>query len=257
MSGHSKWANIKRQKAVQDAKKGKTYAKLSRDIIVAAKIAGGDPKANFRLRTAIERARTAGVPNDNIKRAIEKGSGAGGGDQLETVIYEGYGPAGVAVFIETMTDNRHRTAGDIRSYFNKYLGNLGADGCVAWIFEEKGLIRIQKSIAEKAGFSEEGLFEKAVEAGALDFQYNAEENSYDIYTGPLELEPVCRALTENTDISIDSAEVTRIPQNSINVTDADHAKALMKLLDAIESHDDVQAVYANFEMEDVLFHQFS
>lgn len=249
MAGHSKWANIKRRKAAQDAKKGAAYAKVSREIIVAAKMGGGDPEGNFRLRTAIERAKAVGIPNDNIKRAIEKGAGAGAGDQLEDINYEGYGPGGVAIFIETMTDNRNRTAGDIRSYFNKYQGNLGSDGCVAWIFEEKGLIQVSM----KAG-SEEALFEKAIDAGANDFVANTEEGVFEIYTNPDQLNAVCQALND-AKIQIESAEVTRTPQNSVSIQDPQQATVLMKLLDAIESQDDVQSVYANFEMDEALLEQ--
>lgn len=246
MAGHSKWAQIKRSKAVKDAKKGATFAKSSREIIIAAKLGGGDPEGNFRLRTAIERAKAAGMPNDNIKRAIEKGSGAGGADNMEDMTYEGYGPGGVAILIEAMTDNKNRTAGDIRSYFNKYNGNLGADGCVAWIFEEKGLVRVDAD-----SYAEELVFEKAIEAGAADFEVNAEEGTYDIHTDPADLNAVCQMLA-GANITVQSAEITRVPQNSVNVTDEDQARQLLKLLDAIESHDDVQGVHANFEMDEAL-----
>ncbi|WP_303672925.1 YebC/PmpR family DNA-binding transcriptional regulator [Vampirovibrio chlorellavorus] len=246
MAGHSKWAQIKRTKAVKDAKRGANFAQCSREIIMAAKLGGGDPEGNFRLRTAITRAKAAGVPNDNIKRAIEKGIGVGGADQLEDLSYEGYGPGGVAIFIEAMTDNRNRTAGDIRSYFNKYQGNLGSDGCVAWIFEQKGLIRVTQT-----SHSEEALFEHALEAGATDFSANPDEDGFDIFTEPLALNAVAQALTE-AGISVDSAEVTRIPQNTAKVDSEAIAKPLLKLMDAIESHDDVQHVYANFEMDEAL-----
>jgi len=244
MAGHSKWAQIKRSKAVKDAKKGANFAQCSREIIIAAKIGGGDPDGNFRLRTAITRAKIAGVPNDNIKRAIEKGTGAGGADNMEDLSYEGYGPGGVAIFIETMTDNRNRTAGDIRSYFNKYQGNLGSDGCVAWIFEAKGLVKVPQT-----GFAEDLVFEKAIEAGASDFQANEDEDVYDIFTAPEELNVVCQALSD-AKITVQSAEVTRLPQNSVKVDNETVAKPLFKLLDAIESHDDVQNVYANFDMDE-------
>ena len=249
MAGHSKWAQIKRSKAIKDAKTGANFAQCSREIIMAAKLGGGDPEGNFRLRTAITRAKAAGVPNDNIKRAIEKGTGAGGADNLEDLSYEGYGPGGVAVYIETVTDNRNRTAGDIRSYFNKYNGNLGSDGCVAWIFEEKGLIKVLQ-----AGNTEEDVFEKAIEAGAADFAANADEETFDIYTAPTDLNTVCTGLTE-AGIAIDSAEVTRLPQNTVKVDTVDVAKPLLKLLDAIESHDDVQHVYANFDMDEAILSQ--
>lgn len=251
MAGHSKWANIKRRKAAQDAKKGVSYARISREIIVAAKMGGGDPNANFRLRTAIDKAKIAGIPSDNIKRAVEKGSGAGSNDNMEDLTYEGYGPGGVAVFIEAMTDNRNRTAGDIRSYFNKYNGNLGSDGCVAWIFKERGVIQVpsQKLV-------EEEVFEIALEAGASDFQANEEEGVFEIYTEPDELNTVCLQLNAGK-LTIQSAEITRVPENSVAVQDVTQATQLMKLLDAIESHDDVQAVYANFEMDDALLEQAS
>lgn len=211
---------------------------------MAAKLGGGDPDGNFRLRTAITRAKAAGVPNDNIKRAIEKGTGVGGADSMEELSYEGYGPGGVAVFIEAVTDNRNRTAGDIRSYFNKYQGNLGSDGCVAWIFEQKGLIKVAQ-----AGQIEETVFEKAIEAGAADFAANTDDETFEIFTDPFELNAVAQGLTE-AGIPVESAEVTRIPQNSVKVETEEMAKPLFKLLDAIESHDDVQHVYANFEMDE-------
>jgi YebC/PmpR family DNA-binding regulatory protein len=246
MAGHSKWAQIKRTKAVKDAKKGASFAQCSREIIMAAKLGGGDPEGNFRLRTAIAKAKAIGMPNDNIKRAIDKGTGVGGGDNLESISYEGYGPGGVAIYIEAMTDNRNRTAGDIRSYFNKYQGNLGADGCVAWIFEEKGVIELSAQ-----GIAEEDAFEKSIEAGAMDFEADADNGVYRVYTVPAELNVVAQALSAGG-LSVLSAEVTRTPQNTVQVTSEDVAKPLLKLLDAIESHDDVQNVYANFEMDEAL-----
>jgi YebC/PmpR family DNA-binding regulatory protein len=188
--------------------------------------------------------RTA-IPNENIKRAIEKGTGGGGADSMEDLSYEGYGPGGVAIFIETMTDNRNRTAGDIRSYFNKYQGNLGSDGCVAWIFEAKGLVKLPQS------FAEDVVFEKALETGATDFQTAQDDDAYDIFTAPENLNAVCQALSD-AKITVQSAEVTRIPQNTVKVDSEAVAKPLFKLLDAIESQDDVQSVYANFDMDDAL-----
>lgn len=187
------------------------------------------------------------MPNDNIQRAIAKGTGQGGADQLESLVYEGYGPAGVAVLLECMTDNRNRTAGDVRSYFNKCDGNLGADGCVAWIFKEVGLLRV----AHHAGLSEEIVFEAAIEAGAVDFQSDAEDAVFLIETAPADLNAVASALHAHQ-IAIESAEVTRQPQNAVEVADRESAKQLLKLLDLLEAHDDVQAVYANFEMDDAL-----
>lgn len=246
MAGHSKWSQIKRQKAVKDAKKGAAYASSARDIMVAVKLAGPDPAGNFRLRTAIEHAKAAGLPNENIQRAIDKGAGIGGGDQMEALSYEGYGPGGTAIFIEALTDNRHRTAGDIRSYFNKYAGNLGADGCVAWIFEEKGLIRLAKQ-----GLNDDLAFEKAIEAGASDFSAEANDDCYLLTTAPDALNTVCLALSQ-AGLTIASAETTRVPQTTVAIAELDQAKPLLRLLDTIEAHDDVQAVYANCEIDDAL-----
>lgn len=253
MAGHSKWAQIKRQKAVKDSKRGAAFARCSREIMMAAKLGGGDPAGNFRLRTAIDRAKAEGMPNDNITRAIAKGSGQGGADALESMTYEGYGPGGVAVFIEAMTDNKNRTAGDIRSYFNKCDGNLGADGCVAWIFKELGEVRVQEADALKLGLTEETLFEQALEAGATDFRYERDEGEFIVETAPVDLNTVCQALS-GAGVKIASAEMTRQPQNSVAITETHltEAKALLKLLDLLEAHDDVQAVYANVEMEAAL-----
>jgi YebC/PmpR family DNA-binding regulatory protein len=250
MAGHSKWAQIKRTKAVKDAKKGAAFAQSSREIMMAAKLGGPDPEANFRLRTAIAHAKSVGMPADNVKRAIEKGSGAGGADQMEDLSYEGYGPGGVAIFIETLTDNRNRTAGDIRSYFNKYNGNLGTDGSVAWMFEEKGVVHL-----EPGKLTEEEAFEKALEAGATDFSTVEDEESgealFEAQTVPTELNAVCQTLSK-MGLSIRSAIVTRLPQTSVYVETEEVAKPLLKLLDAIQSQDDVRNVYANFELDEAL-----
>ncbi len=246
MAGHSKWANIKHRKAAQDAKKGQAYAKFTREIIMAAKLGGPDPAGNFRLRTAIERAKSSGLPNDTIEKAIAKGAGQLKGEELENLTYEGYGPGGVAVYIQAMTDNRNRTAGDIRSYFNKYGGNLGETGCVGWIFEEKGQIHVPA-----AQYNEDDLLEIALDSGADDLHFNEEENVFELWTQPEALNTVCQALNERK-IPIASAEITRIPQNMVEVTDGALAKPLLKLLDMIESHDDVQNVYANFEMDEAI-----
>lgn len=251
MAGHSKWANIKHRKAAQDAKKGQAFAKFSREIIKAAKIGGGDPAGNFRLRTAIDKAKAAGLPNDNIQRAIDKGCGNSEADNVEEIAYEGYGPGGAAIYIETVTDNRNRTAGDIRSYFNKFNGNLGADGCVAWIFNPIGLITISTS-----NITEEDAFEKAIEAGAQDFLKNEEENCFEITTEIDSLNDVCTHLT-SSGVEIQSAELTRIPENTVEITDPEYAKYLLRLMDAIEEHDDVQSVYTNFEMDDSLIESVS
>jgi YebC/PmpR family DNA-binding regulatory protein len=246
MSGHSKWANIKHRKMAKDAKKGQAYAKMTREIIMAAKLGGPDPNGNFRLRTAIDRAKAAGLPNDTIERGIAKGVGQLTGDSLENLSYEGYGPGGVAIYIQAMTDNRNRTAGDIRSYFNKYNGNLGETGCVGWMFDEKGQIHIPT-----AKVVEDQLIEIALEQGADDVHLNEDEDVFELWTPPEMLNVICLALQQNG-IPVGSAEVVRVPQNTVQVNDATVAKPLLKLLDAIESQDDVQNVYANFEMDEAL-----
>ncbi len=242
MAGHSKWANIKRQKAVVDAKRGVVYAKMAREIIVATKMGGSDPQANFRLRQAIERAKQEGVPNDNIERAIEKGSGQGSADNMEDLIYEGYGPGGVAILVKCTTDNRNRTAGDVRSYFSKNGGNLGENGCVSWMFKERGEIQIDK----EHFFDEEALLTAAVDAGAEDLILDQEEPL--VICPPESLLDVKEAV-EKSGHKVSSSESTMSPDNTIEVTDAELAKQLLKLIDSLENHDDIQSVYANFDMD--------
>lgn len=249
MSGHSKWATIKRKKAKVDAAKGAVFAKYAREITVAAKLGGADLNGNFRLRTAIEKAKAEGLPADNIKRAVEKAVNSSGGDNLEDINYEGYGPGGVAILIECMTDNRNRTAGDIRSYFSKNNGNLGENGCVGWMFKEVGLITIDKS--DK---SQDELFDIAINAGAEDFE--EDEDCFKITTTPETLQKVAENI-EKEGITVKGAERTRTPENTINVTDEGVAKYLLRLLDSIENHDDVQNVYANFEIDDDILEKLS
>ena len=229
MSGHSKWATIKRKKASIDAARGVEFAKFSREIMVATKLGGADLSANFRLRTAVDKAKAAGLPKDNIKRAIEKASGA--------------------VFIEALTDNRNRTAGDIRSYFNKNLGNLGETGCVGWMFKQEGVITIKKD-----GINQDELFEKALEAGATDF--SEEDDEYRISTEPTELQAVSEAL-QAAGYELSSYEVSRSAENTIEITDENEAKHLLRLMDSLESHDDVQNVYSNFDMDSDLYEKAS
>jgi len=243
MSGHSKWANIKRQKAVVDAKRGGVFAKVAREIIVAAKMGGGDPAANFRLRTAIDKAKTEGVPNDNIQRAIEKGTGAGGADQFEDLTYEGYGPGGVAIMVRCATDNRNRTAGDVRSYFSKYGGNLGESGCVGWMFKERGEISLDRPLK----MSDDDLMMLALELGADDVDTSSDEY-VTIISSPANLETVKEGL-KAAKLSVASADNVMSPISGAEVQDKDTAKMLLKLLDILENHDDVQQVYANFEMD--------
>jgi len=249
MSGHSKWSTIKHKKAKVDAQKGVTFAKFSREITIAAKLGGTAPESNFRLRTAIDNAKAAGLPNDNIKRAIEKASNASGGDNYEEVSYEGYGPGGVAVFIQTMTDNRNRTAGDIRSYFNKNNGNLGETGCVGWMFKEEGNIFV-----DKTGIDHDKLFESAINAGADDFL--DEDDAYKIVTSTEDLQKVAEDLEKNG-YKLKNVGLTRNSENTVPITDVDTAKMLLRLLDSIENHDDVQHVYANFDIDDDLLEKIS
>lgn len=244
MSGHSKWSTIKHKKAAVDAARGVTFQKFSREIIVAAKMGGGDPNGNFRLRTAIDRAKAAGLPNDNIKRAIEKGAGAGGSDNVEELTYEGYGAGGSAIFIEAMTDNRNRTAGDIRSYFSKFNGNLGETGCVGWMFKQVGSIEFDK---EKVNFDE--LFEAAIEANAQDVV--EEDGCYKVITAPEDFQS-CVETLEKVGFKGTSAELTRICENTVEVTDEKVATQILRLVEKLEEHDDVQNVYSNFDIPDEL-----
>ncbi|HEY9775634.1 MAG TPA: YebC/PmpR family DNA-binding transcriptional regulator [Planktothrix sp.] len=250
MSGHSKWANIKRQKAVVDAKKGAVYARMAREIIVAARFGGPDPTGNFRLRQAIDRAKAEGVPNDNITRAIEKGAGGGGADNIEELTYEGYGPGGVAVMVRCATDNRNRTAGDVRSFFSKYGGNLGETGCVGWNFKERGEIAVERT----RELNEDDLLGAAVDAGAEDLDTSGEEEII-VVSEPLKLETVKESLTK-AGYKVSSAEVSMAPNSTVEVTDADVAKQLLRLLDSLENHEDVQNVYANFEMDSNWMQEF-
>jgi len=241
MSGHSKWATIKRKKAKIDSARAVVFQRYSRELMVSARLGGPDPAANFRLRTAIDRAKAAGLPADNIKRAIEKGAGMGSGDNYEEITYEGYAAGGVAVFIEIMTDNKNRTAGDIRSYFTKYNGNLGANGCVGWMFNQIGSI----SFSKDTDF--DSLFEKAVELGADDIL--EEEEEYKVITSVENFQTVVEGL-EKEGFKSSNAELTRIPSNTVEVKDEKTAKQIMQLLEKLEEHDDVQNVYANFDIDD-------
>jgi len=243
MSGHSKWSTIKHKKAAIDSQRAVAFQKFSRELIVAAKLGGGDPAGNFRLRTAIEKAKAAGLPNDNIKRAIEKGCGGGGNENYEEMTYEGYAAGGVAVVIEAMTDNKNRTAGDIRSYFTKFNGNLGETGCVGWMFKPCGAVSFDKSV------DYDKLFEEAVNLGADDIL--DEEDEYKVLTSVADFQTVVEGL-EKVGFKSSNAELTRIPQNTIEITDEKTATNVMRLLSRLEEHDDVQNVYANFDIPDEL-----
>ena len=241
MSGHSKWSTIKHKKAKVDSQRAVVFQKYSRELIVSARLGGPDPAGNFRLRTAIEKAKAAGLPNDNIKRAIEKGAGSSGADNYEELIYEGYAPGGVAVVIEAMTDNRNRTAGDIRSFFTKYNGSLGATGCVGWMFDQRGVITFDSNV------NFDKLFEIAIGLDALDI--TEEDDQYKVLTSVENFQTIVEGL-EKEGFKSESAELTRIPQNTVPVTDEKTADQILKLLDKLEEHDDVQNVYANFDIDD-------
>lgn len=243
MAGHSKWAQIKRQKAKTDAARGSVFTKMAREITVSVREGrSGDINTNFRLRSAVTRAKAAGVPNDNIDRAIQKGLGMADGGSFESIQYEGYGPGGVAIMIDALTDNRNRTAGDIRSYFNKCDGNLGATGSVNWMFNKRGVIALEPVEDVDA------LLEQALEAGAEDLK--EDEEQFEVLTAPEDLEAVAKVLQEQ--YTLWSSEVAYLPENTIAVTALDVGKKLLKLLDLLEEHDDVQNVYSNFELDEAL-----
>lgn len=247
MAGHSKWANIKRHKARVDAARGQVFAKISRAIIVAARSGVPDPEGNFQLRTAIEKAKAAGIPNDNIDRAIAKGAGTLAADSLESIRYEGYGPGGVAIILEALTDNRNRTAADIRAAFNKYGGNLGETGCVSWMFNHRGVVTIKNTTTEEA------ILEASLSAGAESYEYSTwdEEPIVEIFTEITQLEQLNRHLHQ-LGFSILQAEFRWLPTNTVEVTDPDQARPLLKLIDALDNLEDIQTVTTNFEMAEEL-----
>lgn len=240
MAGHSKWANIKHRKGAQDAKRGKIFTKLIKEVTIAAKIGGGDLEANARLRLAVDKAKQSNMPKDNIERAIKKGTGDLDGVTYEEGVFEGYGPGGVAVIVEFMTDNRTRTVADVRHAFNKYGGSLGVSGSVAFMFDRKGQI----VFGEDTDF--DTVFEAALEAGAEDVK--EADGFIEVMTDPTEFENVRKALEDN-EMVFESAEVTMIPQNMTPI-EGKQAESLMKMIDILEDNDDVQNVYANFDISD-------
>jgi YebC/PmpR family DNA-binding regulatory protein len=242
MSGHSKWSSIKHKKGAADAKRGKLFSKLSRAIIVAAREGGPDPDANATLATAIQKARDSSMPKDNIERAVARGAGAtGDGDAAyETVTYEGYGPGGVAVFVEALTDNRNRTAAEVRHVFAKNDGNLGTTGAVAWLFERKGVVMVSGDAVD-----EDSLMLAAADGGAEDVAVDG--SSFQVTSAPDDLAAV-RAAVEDAGIALESAELTMLPKTTVAIEDEATAKKLLRLMDALEENDDVQAVYANFDI---------
>lgn len=241
MAGHSKWAQTKHKKAVVDAKKGKVFSKISREISIASRLGGGNPDMNPRLRLVIEKARGVNMPSDNIKRAIMKGTGEVPGVNYEEAVYEGYGPGGVAIMIEALTDNKNRTVSEIRHIMSKHGGSIAEAGSVTWMFEKKGYILVDKGKSD-----EDTLMSIALEAGAEDFKNEPDEENYEIITAPDDFEKVKGSL-EKQNVPFNLAEVTFIPKSYVKL-EAQSAEKMLKLIDALEEHDDVQNVYANFDM---------
>ncbi len=242
MSGHSKWANIKRKKGANDAIRGKITTKIGREITIAVRMGGGDPTGNMRLKLALSKAKANNIPKDNIQRAIQKGLGATEGSNYEELVYEGYGPGGSAVMLDIMTDNRNRTAADVRHLFSKYGGNMGETGCVGWMFKQKAVFIVDKESYD----NEDELMELVLEAGAEDFK--AEDDSFEITAAPEDFDAVSEAL-EAKGIETASAEITMVPDNTVHLEGAD-ADKMITLIDALEEHDDVQNVYSNYDIDE-------
>lgn len=243
MSGHSKWASIKHKKALTDAKKGKSFTKVVKELSVAARMGGGDPDGNPRLRLAIDKAKEVNMPNDNIKRAIMKGTGELPGVSYEEIRYEGYGPGGVAVLIDTLTDNKNRTISDLRNIMSKSGGNIGETGCVGWIFESRGYI-----LVDKTKTTEDALMSIALDAGALDMKNDPDEENFEIITEPSDMQTV-RDAVAGQGIEIVHSEITMLPKNYVPV-DARTARQMSNLMEALDEHDDVQDVYSNADFPD-------
>jgi YebC/PmpR family DNA-binding regulatory protein len=241
MSGHSKWANIKHKKAKSDARKGQVFTKLVKEIMVAAKVGGSDPSGNPRLRAAIDNAKAENLPAENIERAVKKGAGELGSVSYEEGVYEGYGPGGVAVLVAFMTDNRNRTASEVRHAFARFGGGLGSSGSVAWIFEKKGLFSF-----DMGGISEEALMEAALNAGADDVVPNAEDRVYEVYTDPAAFARI-RSVFDHAGLRYAHSGITMAPKNTVKVQGS-AARQVLNLLEELEDLDDVQSVYANFDI---------
>jgi YebC/PmpR family DNA-binding regulatory protein len=248
MSGHSKWSSIKHKKAARDAKRGKVFTKLIKEISIAARLGGGDINANPRLRTAVAAAKAQSMPNDNIERAIKKGTGELGGGQLEQIAYEGYGPGGVALIVDVLTDNRNRTVSEIRFLMSKHGGNLGETGCVAWMFKKRGAITVDRGAAD-----EDRLMELVLEAGADDFI--SDTDTFQVIS-PLESFSAVRDAIEKAGMTMTNAGLTMVPESTVKVS-GHQAEQVLKLLEDLEDHDDVQSVSANFDIDEEVMAQFS
>jgi len=248
MSGHSKWASIKHKKGAADAKRGKIFSRLNKEITVAARLGGGDPGGNPRLRSAIQAAKAENMPKDNIERAIKKGTGELEGASYEECNYEAYGPGGVAILIDCLTDNKNRTVAEVKHLFERHGGNLGEPGCVSWIFEKKGLI-----VFERGSVEEERLLELALEAGAEDIK--EEETQFEILTDPSDFESVKKAF-DAEGLPYTVAEVSMIPQNTVSLEGRD-AERMLNLIETLEEHDDISHVYANFDIPDEVMEALS
>jgi YebC/PmpR family DNA-binding regulatory protein len=241
MSGHNKWSTIKHKKGAADAKRGKLFSKLIKEITVAARMGGGDLESNPRLRTAVNTARGANMPKENIDRAIKRGTGEIEGVSYEEITYEGYGPGGVAVMVEVLTDNKNRTVAEIRHQFDKHNGNLGETGCVSWMFDKRGIV-----VVSQEGLTEDDVMEVAIDAGAEDVK--TEGDTFEISTNPADLETV-RSAVEEKGWNIELAEISMVPQNTVTV-EGKKAEQMLKMMDALEDHDDIQNVYANFDISE-------
>jgi len=248
MSGHSKWASIKHKKGAADARRGKVFSRLNKEIMVAARMGGGDPGGNPRLRSAIQAAKAENMPKDNIERAIKKGTGELEGASYEECNYEAYGPGGVAIMIDCLTDNKNRTVAEVKHIFERHGGNLGEPGCVSWIFVKKGLI-----VFDRESVEEERLLELALEAGAEDIK--EEETHFEILTDPSDLESIKKAF-DDKGLSYTVAEVSMIPQNTISLEGRD-AERMLNLMETLEEHDDINHIYANFDIPDKVMEALS
>lgn len=249
MSGHSKWSTIKRKKGKVDAERGRIFTRLIKEITVAAREGGGDPEGNPRLRTAIAAAKASNMPADNIKRGIQKGTGDLPGVTYESFNYEGYGPGGVAIFMEVMTDNKNRVVAEVRHTLTKYGGNLGANGCVAWMFDKKGIITIELDVVD-----EDTIMEVATDAGAEDIL--TDSGVYEILTEPAEIDNV-RSAIEAKQIPMVSAEVTMRPQNTVKLEKESEANSMLKMYEILEENDDIQKIYANFDIDEALLEKLA